>query len=70
MEVTLKKAHVIRLTENVKICRSRAFRLVKYGVQRACDELSRIVPSLHAMSGDIARPKYGRKIRTGRSAAV
>jgi len=32
---------------------SRAFRLVKYGVQR--------VPSLHAMSGDIALPKYGRK---------
>ncbi len=40
-----------RVTENVEICRSRAFRLIKYGVQR--------VLSLHAMSGDIALQNTG-----------
>ena len=40
-----------RLTENAEICRSRAFRFIKFGVQR--------VPSLHAMAGDIALQNTG-----------
>ncbi len=43
----------VDILKNSNFPGSRAFRIVKYGVQR--------VPSLHAMSEDITLPKYGRK---------